>query len=228
MRDYDASLRVQRRNLPQFGRDIFVRKPMEAVAPQPFIIIFARQGEHVIDEGMAAMESGIETCDLWHVRPSLAGRFDAGDVVQLVQWRKGNERFKLSDDVVSDDHRRVVMNAAMHDAVTGGNHVGVGEGAAPPGENATKRVGMERSPLHLRPGIGKRHRAETVAHIHSTLLPDHFGKADGEHGDFVSIDFKEREFDRGRASVEGDDVARHLTASFNPTGVTALLPSDSQ
>jgi hypothetical protein len=193
MRDYDASLRVQRRNLPQFGRDILVRKPVEAVAPHALIVIFARHGEHVIDEGMAAMEGGVETGNLWHVRPSLARRFDAGDVVQLVQRRKGNERLKLSDDVVSDDHRRVVMNAAMHDAVTGGNHVGVREGAAPPGEYAAKRVGMERSPRHLRPGIGKRHRAETVAHIHSTLLPNHFGKADGERRDFVSVDFKQRE-----------------------------------
>ena len=47
---------------------------MKAVAPHTFFIIASRQGKHVIDERMRAMEGGVETRDLPDMRPSLARR----------------------------------------------------------------------------------------------------------------------------------------------------------
>ena len=70
---------------------------MKAVAAHALVVIGAGQSVCVVDEGMAAMESGVEARDLRHRREGLHRRFDAGDIVRLVERRERNERLQLRE-----------------------------------------------------------------------------------------------------------------------------------
>ena len=61
---------------------------MEAVAAHALVVEGPRQREGVVDEGVAVMEAGVEAGDLRDSRECRPRRFDAGEVVRLVQDRK--------------------------------------------------------------------------------------------------------------------------------------------
>ena len=103
---------------------------MEAVAPHALVVKLTRQREDVIDEWMGAVESGVEAGDLPHMRPRLARRENAGDIVRLVQRRERYQASRVSQHLVGHEHGRIVMNAAMHDAMAGGDDIGIGEGGS--------------------------------------------------------------------------------------------------
>ena len=91
MGDHDAAGRMQWRDLPEPIGDIFIGQAMKAVATHALVVKSAGQTEDVIDERMRAVEGGIETRNLAHMRPSLARRQDARNVVRLMQRREGHQ-----------------------------------------------------------------------------------------------------------------------------------------
>ena len=117
MGDDDVLARDLRRDRPQLAHDIFVGEPVEAVAAHALVVIGARQGEGVGDEGVAAMERGVEAGDLRRRRECLHRRLDAGDVVRLVQRRERDERPQLRERRLVDQHRVGEVGPAMDDAV---------------------------------------------------------------------------------------------------------------
>ena len=90
---------------------------MKAIATHALVVIGARQGVGVIDEGMAAMESGVEARDLRRRRKSFHRRFDARDIVRLVEGRKRDERFQLRKRGVVDQNRLGIIRPSVHDAM---------------------------------------------------------------------------------------------------------------
>ena len=67
MGDDDAAVGDFGRDLAQPRADVFIGEPVEAVAPHALVVERARQAVGVGDEGMAAMEGGVETADLRRV-----------------------------------------------------------------------------------------------------------------------------------------------------------------
>ena len=64
MGDDHVLARDLRRDRAQLAGDVFVGEAVEAVAPHALVVIGARQRERVGDEGMAAVEGGVEAGDL--------------------------------------------------------------------------------------------------------------------------------------------------------------------
>ena len=91
MGDDHVLARDLRRDAAQLAGDELVGEAVEAVAAHAFVVIGARQREGVGHERMAAMEGGVEAGDLRDRRKGLHRRFDAGDVVRLVQRRERDE-----------------------------------------------------------------------------------------------------------------------------------------
>ena len=90
---------------------------MKAVAAHALVVIGAGQGVGVIDEGMAAMEGGVEAGDLRRRRECLHRRLDAGDIVRLVERRERNERAQVGERCFVDQDRRGVVWPSMDDAM---------------------------------------------------------------------------------------------------------------
>ena len=233
MRDDDAPGRVKRRNSAQAVDDIFVGEAVEAVASDALVVKAARQREDVVDEGMVAVKGGVEAGDLLHMRPGLARGEDAGDVVRLMQRRERRQLFQAAQHLVGDDHGLRKINAAMDDAVPGGDHFGVREGALAPGEDAAQRLGVKRRPGRLGAGRFMDLGAGAIADGEAPLDADHFGEADRQRPRRHAIGrLEQREFDRGGARVERDDAAAHLAPSGaapgglagDATSLTALSP----
>ena len=85
--------------------DVFVGQAVEPVAPHALVVIGARQGERVVDEGMAAVERRVEAGDLRRSGKGRDRRLDAGEVVRLVQRRERDELAQLGEHGVVDQHR---------------------------------------------------------------------------------------------------------------------------
>ena len=81
---------------------VFVGQAVKAVAAHALIVKRARQRESVVDEGMRAVKRRVETGDLRHAGKCRPGRFDAGEVVRLVQRRERNEAFSRCSSLVVD------------------------------------------------------------------------------------------------------------------------------
>ena len=60
---------------------------MKAVTAHALVVIGARQGERVVDEGVVAMEGSVEAGDLRDRREGLHRRQDPGEIMRLVQGR---------------------------------------------------------------------------------------------------------------------------------------------
>ena len=71
---------------------------MEAIAPHALVIKTARQGEGVGDEGMGAVEGGVEAGDLRRFGESVQRRVDPSQIVRLVQ---GRQRLEIVQMLVS-------------------------------------------------------------------------------------------------------------------------------
>src|ERR1700744_5910743 len=79
----------------QLSGDELVGEAMKAIATHALVVIGARQRVGVVDERMAAVESGVEARDLRRGRESLHRRFDAGDIMRLVERRERDERLQF-------------------------------------------------------------------------------------------------------------------------------------
>ena len=64
MGDDDPSTRHARVSFAQGGSDVVVGKPVEAVAPDPGVMQFARQPKALRDLWLVMMEGGVEAGDL--------------------------------------------------------------------------------------------------------------------------------------------------------------------
>ena len=116
----------------------------------------------------------------------------------------------------------------MHDAVAGSNHIGVWEGIKSPCQHTPQRFRMECSACRVRPYVLKERRVVGVVHRDASPFPEHLHQPGSEHQGIVPVKLEEREFDRGRPSIEAEDVTAHSAASFRASGATALQPLDNQ
>ncbi len=64
MGDDDVVARDLRRDRAQLAHDELVRQSMKAVPAHTLVVIGAGQGVGVVDEGMGAVEGGVEARDL--------------------------------------------------------------------------------------------------------------------------------------------------------------------
>jgi hypothetical protein len=117
VRDDHAPLRQLGRRMRQLRHDGFVRKPMEAVAPNARVVQRARQCEAAVDLGLHRVKGSVEARHLRHALESGHGRTHAGQVVRLVQRRQRLEFGQCFEHLRIDAHRRHEIRAAMHDAV---------------------------------------------------------------------------------------------------------------
>src|SRR4029077_13168961 len=97
MGDDHVLARDLRRYRAQLSGNELVGEAVKAVATYALVVIGARQSVCVVDEGMATMEGGVEAGDLRRRRERLHRRFDAGDIVRLVEWRERDERLQLRE-----------------------------------------------------------------------------------------------------------------------------------
>ncbi|CFN72128.1 Uncharacterised protein [Bordetella pertussis] len=105
---------------PQALRDVLVRQAVETVAPHALLVQVLGQRVAVGQRRVGAVEGRVEAGHLRDVRPALADHADGRKVVGLVQRRQRGEIVQLRQHVVVDQHRRIVLGAAMHHAVTDG------------------------------------------------------------------------------------------------------------
>ena len=75
-------------------RNIFVGETVEAVAAHPQLGNLSRQGEHLRECRLRAMEGCIEARDLRNVRRLLGDGINSGKIMGLVQWRKRTQLSK--------------------------------------------------------------------------------------------------------------------------------------
>ena len=90
---------------------------MKAIAAHALVVIGARQGVGVVDEGMGAVEGGIEAGDLRNRRKRFHRRLDSGDVVRLVERRKRNEGAQFHERSLIDQDRLGIIRPAVDDAM---------------------------------------------------------------------------------------------------------------
>ena len=73
------------------------------------------------ERAVAAMEGGIEAGDLRQVGRAREQRADRREIVRLVQRRQRDVAFEMREHLVVDQHRPVVVGAAVHDAMADGD-----------------------------------------------------------------------------------------------------------
>ena len=95
---------------------------MEPIPPDARLGEFARQGEHLCELRLVAMERGIETGDLRHLRRRFRNRSDRNQVVRLMQRRQRRELGKRCDDIGIDPDRDCIVGTAVHDPMPNPNH----------------------------------------------------------------------------------------------------------
>src|SRR5208283_2216599 len=82
--------------------NVFIRQPVETVAPDPARCELTRQSELLSNRRLATVERCIKTSDLRYFRGDGGHRLDCGDIVRLVQRRKRDQRGKVRNNVVID------------------------------------------------------------------------------------------------------------------------------
>ena len=128
-----------RRHFAQLPRDELIGKAVEAVTADARVVIGARQSESVVNEGMAAMESGVEAGDLRDRRERLHRRQDPRKVMRLVQGGERNEALQRGDHRFVDQLRLGEVRAAVHDAMTDRGDRRIVAGPLEPAENGRHR-----------------------------------------------------------------------------------------
>ena len=152
---------------------------MEPIAAHAFIIECARQGKNIVHERMPTMEGRVETGDLLHMRPRLARRLDAGNVVRLMQRRERDQAAQIVQHLIRNDGRRGIAQTAMHHAVPGRHHLRIGESRTAPGEYPPQRIGVEPLRLSL-PAFLMQHRAGGVVHLHMPGMANPLHRPQGQ------------------------------------------------
>ena len=103
--------------LTQCLRDEFIRQAMKSVAPHATLGNRPGQRERLRERRLATVKSGVEACNLRHVRQAFEQRPDRREIVRLMQWRQRNEFFELGHHRRIDQHRRTVGDTSVHHAV---------------------------------------------------------------------------------------------------------------
>ena len=111
------------RLLPEKGSnragDIFVARPVEAVAADAvLLIVLLRQRIQIGLRGHGLMEGGIEYRHHRGVRHQSAARKDSGQICRIVQRCKIGDLTDALDHVIIDERRLRELLAAVHDAVS--------------------------------------------------------------------------------------------------------------
>ena len=96
MRDHHSAVGNFRRDFTEPPSNVFVRQAVKSVAANALCIERFGNGEAVGHVRMAAMEGGVETRDLQHLRLPLQDRFYGSQVVWLMQW---SERYETREPV---------------------------------------------------------------------------------------------------------------------------------
>ena len=177
---------------------------MEAVTADALVIIGARQREGVGDEGMGAMEGGVEAGDLRYRRERLHRRLDSGDVMRLVQGRERDELAELGQHRGVDHRRLGQVQPAMDDPMPDCDDPARKADAFQPCENgaggdlmvdaAGGRVEFEFG-LFARRSMGRAFRRR----------PDPLDLSCGDAPDVAIVDAEGGELQRGRAGVESEN-----------------------
>src|SRR6201996_1526478 len=90
---------------------------MKAVPPNALRGEPPRQSKSLRQLRLAAMESGVETRDLRHLRRSLPDGAYRGKVMRLMKRRQGLEIRQIDQHVRRHADGAIVMHAAMHHSV---------------------------------------------------------------------------------------------------------------
>ena len=205
MGDDDVLARDLRRDLAQLSGDELVGKSVKAVTAHALVVIGAGQSEGVVDEGVAAMESGIEAGDLRRRREGLHRRLDPGEVVRLVQRRERNEPLKRRDHGLVDQLRLHEIRPAVHDAMADRDDRRIVARLPEPAENGAHRgVMVDRA--------GRRIERETALLARGRRHAALSGRADAldlsrsKLARLGAVDKREGgEFERRRTRVQGQD-----------------------
>ena len=177
--DDDAALRRCRVFCQQLVADRFIGQAVKAVAADALLVQRLRQREALVDLRLRAVESGVETGDLRHGREGRARGLHPRQVVRLVQRRQRLQRRHRGEDGVVDQHRPGKGRAPMHDAVAHGHH---------------RRAADARQ--HLLQGLRVRQARGAKA----------LDLARQQRRRQIAVARKQRELDRRRAGVEGEQV----------------------
>ncbi|MPL97123.1 hypothetical protein SDC9_43311 [bioreactor metagenome] len=212
MRHHHPAL-VQRGLGPgQLAGDVVIAQPVEAVAPHALLVIAPRQRIGVVDEGMLAVEGGVETGDVRHAGEGVDRSTHTGKVVRLMQRREGRKARELLHRRLGEAQRLGMVHAAMHDAVADGDHLEPREVGLEHLERGAQRgaIGAEGG----RRVLGHRQVApRRVADLHRRLAPA--DAVDVAHRKGLEILGEKPELERGGARVDGQDRARgHFAAPF--------------
>ena len=126
------------------------------------------------------MKRRIETRHLNRCGPSFTRCFDPGDVVGLMQGSKRDELLEPIDHLAGNDHRRVVMDAAMNDTVADRVYARAGKCFVLPREDSPQSFLMESRAIRLRPDVVVKRRARVISHSYPPLFSRHLREAQGE------------------------------------------------
>jgi hypothetical protein len=207
------------RVLGQRAGDEFVGQAVEAVALDAFGRQRARDGEGLGDRRVGAVEGGIEAGHLTDIGQQAGDGLDAVEVVRLMQRGEGDEALEFLDDFAVDRDRRRKKLAAMDNAMADGRQIPAVLRFAQPFQQ------------EIQAGLMLRFLAASEFEgnfVFARLIP---GNQPGLGADAVdlagnacpgaqaAIQFEQRELDRGRTGVDGEDAMCHSGLSFGSVGV---------
>ena len=104
----------------QATRDIFVRQAMKAVAQNALVKEAWRQREGGGSMALRAVKCRIETGELRNTWEIPCGRFNARQIMRLMQGRQRHQGAELCHDGIRDHYRRAQIPPAMHHAMANG------------------------------------------------------------------------------------------------------------
>ncbi len=117
---------------------------MKAVATHAALGDRGRQRKGLSQRRRGAMKCGVEGGDLRQPGPPRGDGADRHQVVRLMQRRQRDERSQLLDDGCVHPHRRSVIGAAVHDAVSNRGEPRAARRGLQPVEQEFKRALMLR------------------------------------------------------------------------------------
>jgi hypothetical protein len=103
-----------------FG-NVFIREPVEPVAPNALLIELIGYRVAVRDVVMAAMKGCIEAGNLRELWKARKSSFDRRETVRLVQRCERNQTLQSRDHAVVDKYGSVIVGTPMHHAVPDGD-----------------------------------------------------------------------------------------------------------
>jgi hypothetical protein len=152
------------------------------------------------------VKGGIETGDVGHARKSRLRGPDPGQIVRLVQRRKGREGFEIGHRLGRQQRRFGIIGPAMHDAVTDHRHRARPLGRLDRTENRLERVVVAVDARHLaRVGTDDLQLRGDADRLHLAGQP-HLRVSAG-------APIVKAELDRRGAGIEREDAVGHCGAS---------------